>query len=150
MGAAEEKDRTKPSQVRSSGALQARSADAIRKLRWHKLFGHGFRVPSTSQNLVSGQLPVCRLSGTRRPSFCFELHLRLPSPYFPYIIEYTLGNREAQWRVLEAKTNEMRSSTPQPVYLRSAVLPLPQRQRYQNKLASPRELFLRTSTPRVI
>jgi len=30
----------------------------------------------------------------------------LPSAYFLCIIEYTLGNREAQWRVLKAKTNE--------------------------------------------
>ena len=85
-----------------------------------------------------------------RPEFCFGLQRCLPSPYFPFIIEYALGHREAQWRVLEAKTNEMRSSTPRPAYLRSAVLPLPQPQRYQNKLASPRELCLRTSRPRMI
>src|SRR6267378_8576761 len=63
MGAAEEKDRTKPSQVRSSGALQARSADAIRKLRWHKLFGHGFRVPkhlSEPRFWPSSGLPTIR------------------------------------------------------------------------------------------
>ena len=33
----------------------------------------------------------------------------LPSGYFLCIIEYSLGNREVQWRVLKAKTNEMRS-----------------------------------------
>src|SRR5713101_5207646 len=77
--------------------------------------------------------------------FCFGRRLGLPSAYFPCIIEYALSNREAQWRVLKAKTNEMQSSTPRPAYLRSAVLPLPQRQRYQNKPASPRELCLRTS-----
>src|SRR5690242_13407541 len=49
--------------------------------------------------------------------------LGLPSPCFLCIIEYALGNREAQWRVLKAKTNEMPSSTPRPTYLRSAVLP---------------------------
>src|SRR6266404_7658184 len=76
--------------------------------------------------------------------------LGLPSPYFLCIIECVLGNREAQWRALEAKTNEMRSSRPRPAYLRSAVLPLPQRQRFQNKLASPKELCLRTSRPRMI
>src|SRR6266481_2436375 len=83
-------------------------------------------------------------------SFCFGLRLRLPSLHFLCIIEYELGNREAQWHALKAKTNEMRSSTPRPAYLRSAVLPLPQRQRYQNKLASPRELCLRISRPRMI
>src|SRR5258705_9650167 len=97
-----------------------------------------------------GSFLLADCPGLRRPSFCFGLRLRLPSPYFPYIIEYALGNRETQWRALEAKTNEMRSSTPQPVYLRSAVLPLPQRQRYQNKLASPRGLCLRTSRPKMI
>src|SRR6267143_270745 len=76
--------------------------------------------------------------------------LGLPSAYFLCIIEYALGNREAQWRVLKAKTNEMQSSTPRPTYLRSAVLPLPQRQRYQNKLASPRVLCSRISRPRMI
>src|SRR6267143_3293498 len=87
--------------------------------------------------------------GLGRPSFCFG-RLGLPSAYFLCIIEHALSNREAQWRVLKAKTNEMRSSTPRPAYLRSAVLPLPQRQRYQNKLASPRELCLRTSRPKMI
>ena len=37
----------------------------------------------------------------------------------------------------------------EPAYLRSAVLPLPQHQRYQNKLGSPREPCLRTSRPRM-
>jgi hypothetical protein len=36
-------------------------------------------------------------------------YLGLPAAYFPCISEYALGNREAQWRVLKAKTNEMRS-----------------------------------------
>jgi hypothetical protein len=101
-------------------------------LNWHRC------LPSM---VVRMELPhVC----------CFGRRRGLPSSYFPCIIEYALGNREAQWRVLKAKTNEMRSSTPRPAYLRSAVLPLPQRQRYQNKLASPRELCLRTSRPRMI
>jgi hypothetical protein len=86
-----------------------------------------------------------------RNGMCFiGRRLGLPSAYFLCIIEYALGNREAQWRVLKAKTNEMQSSTPRPAYLRSAVLPLPQPQRYQNKLASPRELCLRTSRLRMI
>src|ERR1700722_14224011 len=72
----------------------------------------------------------------------------LPSEYLPRISECALSYRETQERPLRAKTNEMRSSTPPPAYLRSAVLPLPQRQRYQNKLASPRGLCLRTSRPR--
>jgi hypothetical protein len=76
--------------------------------------------------------------------------LRLPSAYLLCIIEYALSNREAQWRGLKAKTNEMQFSTPRPACLRSAVLPLPQLQRYQNKLASPRELCLRTSRLKMI
>ena len=76
--------------------------------------------------------------------------LSLTSPCFLCIVEYALSNREALWLVLRAKTNEMRFSTPRPAYLRSAVLLLRQPQRYQNKLASPRERCLRTSRLRMI
>src|SRR2546425_16055 len=115
--------------------------------------------------LPKRQFPECRLRLPRSPFLDnFRLTIRdlgvlnsvsaaafgLTSPCFLYIIECLLSNREAQWLVLEAKTNEMRSSMPRPAYLRSAVLPLPQRQRYQNKLASPKELCLRTSRLRLI
>jgi hypothetical protein len=83
-------------------------------------------------------------------SFYFGRRLGLPSTHALCIIEYALSNREAQWRVLKAKTSGMQFSTQRPAYLRSAVLPPPQLQRYQNKLASQKELCLRTSRLKMI
>src|ERR1700676_768993 len=71
-------------------------------------------------------------------------------PHIPCTIECILIYKGVQWLVQKATTSEMRSSMPRLAYLLSAVSPLPQRQRYQNRLASQRELFLPTSRPRTI
>jgi hypothetical protein len=151
VGAAEEKNRTKPSQVRSSGALSRSERGRNSQIKVAQIIWAWFSCPQALlRTSFLGSFRCADRPELRRPSFRFGLRLRLPSAYFLCIIEHALSNREAQWRVLEAKTNEMQSSTPQPAYLRSAVLPLPQRQRYQNKLASPRGLCLRTSRPKMI
>src|ERR1700722_9459254 len=144
---------------RSSAVFLGRGRAAeIRRASWQPAYarqicwprrnrGHGRQA--LVRTVEAGYLPASDDPGLESPYFCWP-PLGLPSTYFLCIIEYALSNREAQWRVLKAKTNEMRSSTPRRAYLRSAVLPLPQRQRYQNKLASPRELCLRTSRLKMI
>jgi len=81
---------------------------------------------------------------------CFGPQTRLAISLRLCNSEYTLIYRGSRWLVPRAKTGEMRSLTPRPSYLRSAVLALLQRQRYQNTLASPRELCLRTSRLKMI
>src|ERR1700687_3989283 len=73
----------------------------------------------------------------------------LPIGVCQCIVEYALSNEEVDWRVLKAKTNEMRSSTPRPVYLRSAVSREPQRPKYPGWPELPRELSSHISRTRM-
>ena len=99
-------------------------------------------------NLVREGLPTIRDLGVLNSVSAAAFGLT--SQCFLYIIEYILSNREAHWLVLRAKASEMRSSMPRPACLRSGVLQLRRHQRYQSRPASPRELSLPTSIPKMI